>query len=151
MTEPENTIYPIRTVFPRGGMQVVTFAKWEQRLVIAHGSPKNIKGIADLARKEIRIVSRGVGAGTGRYSTDTFPLQVLANKGPSAMTRSRMGHLAAALAVSTGQADCCVATRAAAKTFGIFFRPLATERYDLVFPRRNRSILRRKTGRYGRL
>jgi putative molybdopterin biosynthesis protein len=42
------------------------------------------------------------------------------------------GHLPAALAVSLGEADCCIATRSAAQAFGLGFLPLATERYDLV-------------------
>ena len=32
-------------------------------------------------------------------------------------------------------ADCCVATRSAARAFGLDFVPLATERYDLVIRR----------------
>jgi molybdate-binding protein len=66
--------------------------------------------------------------------------------------------LPAALAVSLNEADCCVATRSAARAFGLGFIPLATERYDLVVRRQlarlpavqalfdvlNRAVLRRK-------
>ena len=45
------------------------------------------------------------------------------------------GHLPAALSVSLGEADCCVATRSAARAFGLGFIPLSTERYDLVIRR----------------
>jgi len=34
--------------------------------------------------------------------------------------------------VGTGEADCCLATRAAARVFGLDFVPRASERYDLV-------------------
>jgi molybdate-binding protein len=68
------------------------------------------------------------------------------------------GHLPAALAVSLGEADCCIATRSAARAFGLSFVPLATERYDLVIRRQfaklpavetlldvlNRASIRRK-------
>jgi len=47
------------------------------------------------------------------------------------------GHLAAAWQVRTGAADCCVATRAAARLLGLDFLPLASERYDLVIRRRH--------------
>ena len=47
------------------------------------------------------------------------------------------GHLPAALAVSLGEADCCVATRSAAQAFGLNFIPLSTERYDLIIHRRH--------------
>src|SRR5207253_8963090 len=45
------------------------------------------------------------------------------------------GHLPAALAVSLKEADCSIATRSAARAFGLSFIPLATERYDLVVRR----------------
>jgi molybdate-binding protein len=60
--------------------------------------------------------------------------------------------------VSAGEADCCIATRFAARAFGLSFVPLATERYDLVIRRHdvrlpavealidalNRSAIRRR-------
>jgi molybdate-binding protein len=42
------------------------------------------------------------------------------------------GHLAAAYAVASEEADCCLATRSAAQTFGLDFVALRFERYDLV-------------------
>jgi len=42
------------------------------------------------------------------------------------------GHLPAAWRVQTGEADCCIATRAAARLFGLGFLPLVSERYDLA-------------------
>ena len=44
------------------------------------------------------------------------------------------GHVFAAWHVHTSRADCCVATRAAARVFGLDFIPLVGERYDLVIP-----------------
>ena len=46
------------------------------------------------------------------------------------------GHIPAAWHIYSGKADSCVATRAAAPVFGLDFLPLASERYDLVIPRR---------------
>ena len=43
-----------------------------------------------------------------------------------------MGHLAAAYAVSSGDADCCLATPSAARAFGLDFIPVHRERFDLV-------------------
>ena len=34
----------------------------------------------------------------------------------------------------SGKVDCCIATRGAARVFGLHFIPLAVERYDLVIP-----------------
>jgi molybdate-binding protein len=72
--------------------------------------------------------------------------------------REAGGHLAASQAVSSGEADCCLATRSAAKAFGLDFIPLAVERYDLITLKKfanlpgiegmldvlNRAALRRK-------
>ncbi len=40
----------------------------------------------------------------------------------------------AAWHVYSGKADCCIATRAAARVFGLHFLPLSCESYDLVIP-----------------
>ncbi len=49
--------------------------------------------------------------------------------------REAPGHLAAAGQVKIGAADCCIATEAAARVFGLTFVPLETARYDLVIRR----------------
>ena len=54
----------VERLFPRGSVKVVTFAIWEQGLVVEAGNPKNIRGVADLARKDVRIVNREKGAGS---------------------------------------------------------------------------------------
>ena len=46
------------------------------------------------------------------------------------------GHLAAAYGVVSQEADVCLATRSAARAFGLGFIPLHSERYDLVMRRR---------------
>ena len=43
-----------------------------------------------------------------------------------------LGHLPAAWHVLAGKADCCIATKAAARAFGLDFISLLTERYDFV-------------------
>ena len=63
---------------------------------------------------------------------------VLLRPHPEAKSRYQVayGHLAAAYAVLTENADCCLATRSAAQTFGLGFVPLRSERYDLVMRKR---------------
>ena len=50
------------------------------------------------------------------------------------------GHLPAAWQVRTGAADCCIATGAAARLFGLAFIPLVSERYDLAMRRRHLDL-----------
>ena len=47
------------------------------------------------------------------------------------------GHLPAAWQVRSGDADGCIATRAAARAFGLDFIPLVSERYDLAIRRQH--------------
>ncbi|HEV2202464.1 MAG TPA: substrate-binding domain-containing protein [Bryobacteraceae bacterium] len=125
----------VRKLFPRGGVRVVTFAIWEQGLVFAPGNPKNIRSVADLAREDIRIVNRETGAGSRDLLDRELHRAGTTAKHVLGYERVAHGHLPAALAVSLGEADCCIATRSAAQAFGLGFVPLATERYDLVIRR----------------
>ncbi len=45
---------------------VVTFAHWEEGLILRQGNPKKIRGVADLARSGVRIVNREIGSGARR-------------------------------------------------------------------------------------
>lgn len=154
----EYNVAAVKALFPRGGMQVVTFAIWEQGLVVARGNPKSIRSAADLARPNISIVNRESGAGSRQLLDEQLAAQGVNSSVVHGYRRIAHGHLPAAMAVAHGEADCCLATRAAARAFGLDFLPLATERYDLVFHRKaaelpavqsllqslNRSALRRR-------
>jgi molybdate-binding protein/DNA-binding XRE family transcriptional regulator len=122
----------VRKLFPRGGVKVVTFAIWEQGLVFAAGNPKGLHSVADLAREDVRIVNRESGAGSRDLLDSELHRAGVASKNVRGYDRIVHGHLPAALTVSLGEADCCVATRSAAQAFGLGFLALATERYDLV-------------------
>jgi len=123
----------IRRLFKQGLVKVVTFAIWEQGLVVQNGNPKSIRNAADLARKDLRIVNREKGAGSRELLDNKLKEAGVLSEQVNGYDRIAPGHLAAALAVSQGEVDCCVATRSAARAFGLGFLPLATERYDLVF------------------
>jgi putative molybdopterin biosynthesis protein len=125
----------IRRLFPKGGVKVVTFAIWEQGLVFAAGNPKGIQGAGDLGRPGIRVINREKGAGSRELLDRELQRAGVAGESVKGYERIAAGHLPAALAVSLGEADCCIATRSAAQAFGLGFVPLATERYDLVIRR----------------
>jgi molybdate-binding protein/DNA-binding XRE family transcriptional regulator len=125
----------LRRQFPDEDFAVITFAEWEEGFVTAAGNPKGISRAEHLANRRIRFVNRESGSGS-RSLLD----RLLGDAGVPA-TRVRgyasavYGHLAAAHSVLTGTADCCVATRSAARTFGLNFVPLRRERYDLILRR----------------
>jgi molybdate-binding protein/DNA-binding XRE family transcriptional regulator len=121
---------------PRNSMAVISFAVWEEGIVTAAGNPKGISDVSDLGRKDVTIVNRETGSGC-RALLDSELARVRVS--PSIVQgydRMASGHLAAAWQVRAGAADCCIATRAAARLFGLGFIPLTNERYDLVVRRK---------------
>ncbi|HLN02908.1 MAG TPA: substrate-binding domain-containing protein [Bryobacteraceae bacterium] len=128
----ESNLPHVRKLFPRGTVSVITFAMWEEGIVVAKGNPKSIREIGDFARKGVTLVNREAGSGS-RILLDSslkrlgIPIAKVTGYGQIAY-----GHLPAAWQVRVGQADGCVATRAAARIFGLDFVPLIGERYDLV-------------------
>jgi putative molybdopterin biosynthesis protein len=130
----------IRREFPGEDFAVITFARWEEGLVVASGNPKKIKKVEDLARKNVSFVNRESGSGS-RALLD----QLLAKAGIDVQIiqgydHVAYGHLAAAYCVVSREADACLATRSAAKTFDLDFIPLHSERYDLVMRRRTAEL-----------
>ncbi len=128
----ESNLTAVKKQFPRGSAVVVNLATWEQGIVVAKRNPKSIRGVEDLARRGVRLINREPGAGS-RALLDA----ALARLG---ITRGQVegygtiahGHLPAAWQIRMGNADACIATRAAARVLGLDFIPLVHERYDLV-------------------
>ena len=114
------------------GAATFAFAVWEQGLVVAHGNPKSIRGVADLANRGVSFVNREPGAGSRQLFDRELHSAGIAASHIKGYADCAYGHLPAAWRVYAGLADCCVATRAAARAFGLDFLPLTSERYDFV-------------------
>jgi len=136
----ESNVSSVKKLFPRGGCAIVSVALWEEGLVVARGNPKRIRGVEDLARRGIRLVNRERGSGS-RLLLDArlrdagiHPAHIhgYASVAP--------GHLPAAWQVRSGNADCCVATRASARVLGLDFIPWISERYDLVLRKHSLAL-----------
>jgi molybdate-binding protein/DNA-binding XRE family transcriptional regulator len=130
----------IRKEFPDEDVRVVTFARWEEGLVLAPGNPKRIRSMDGVAARDVRFVNREPGSGS-RALLD----QLLRNSGIGVheihgYDRIAYGHLAAAWLVASNEADACLATRSAARSFGLDFVPLHTERYDLVMRKQTADL-----------
>ncbi len=119
------------------GFSVVTFALWQEGFVVRRGNPRSIRRVEDLANPHVEFVNREEGSGSRRLFD-----RMLAEAGMSAIkvkgSRNVVpGHLAAAWAVASGAADCCIAAGSAARRFGLDFVPVASERFELVFHKRD--------------
>ena len=120
---------------------VVTFAHWEEGLIVRRGNPKKIRGVADLARPAVKIVNRENGSGARRLldrELESCGIQAAKVKGYGDEVLS---HFEIASQVKAGLADAGIGVRAAATICGLDFIPLQRERYDLVIPKMHYETL----------
>jgi len=118
------------------GLKVSVFhlALRDQGLILAKGNPKGIKGLEDLTGKGITFVNRQAGSGT-RVLFD-YRLGKLGIE-PESITgydHEEFTHMAVAVDVLSGAADCGVGIYAAARALELDFIPLEKEQYDLIIP-----------------
>ena len=125
----------IRRQFPNRDMAVVTFARWEEGFIVSRGNPKHIRKVEDLFRRNVTLMNREPGSGSRALLDSLIRGANLSSKSLRGFNRVAYGHLSAAHSVLTGEADCCIATRSAAQTFGLDFIPLRSEQYDFVLHR----------------
>jgi putative molybdopterin biosynthesis protein len=101
---------------------------------VAKGNAKGIKGLEDLAREDISFVNRQAGSGT-RVLLDC-KLKQLGIKSESirGYNHEEFTHMAVAVDVLSGAADCGMGICAAAKALDLDFIPVEREQYDLITP-----------------
>jgi molybdate-binding protein len=114
---------------------VVTFAHWEQGLIVRKGNPKKIRGIADLGRRDVTIVNRESGSGARCLLDEQLPASGMQSVHVKGYGEEVFSHMEVASRVKTGTADAGIGVRVAASIFGIDFIPLRRERYDLIIPK----------------
>ncbi len=120
---------------------IVHFSFREQGLIVQKGNPKGIRGIKDLARKDVVFVNRQRGSGT-RVILDYLlekngvnPIDV------NGYDHEEYTHLAVANNVKLGGADCGMGIRYVADLLGLDFILQKKEQYDVVILK---SELKRK-------
>ena len=112
---------------------VLNLVSREQGLIVPKGNPKKLRGLGDLAGKDLSFVNRQPGAGT-RILLD-YKLAKLGIK-PDAIQgyeHEAVTHMAVAVAVASGLADTGLGVKSAAKALGLDFIPVEHEDYDLIF------------------
>jgi putative molybdopterin biosynthesis protein len=113
---------------------VVTFANWEEGLIVKAGSRKAITGVADLARKDVRMVNREEGSGARQLLDRRLAKEGISRRDVKGYDRVVPSHLEVARLVAEGVVDAGLGVRSAATLLGLKFIPLQEERYDLVIP-----------------
>ncbi|MBR0858984.1 helix-turn-helix transcriptional regulator [Bradyrhizobium liaoningense] len=119
---------------------LIAFVRREQGLVVPQGNPKRLRGLSDVLALGARMAMRQQGTGAqmlldGLLKGAGASARDLRRMEPPALTGPDLAEL-----VRAGQADCGVATRAAARSAGLDFVPLVWENFDLAM--RQRSYFR---------
>ena len=118
------------------GMKVSVFhlVQRDQGLIVPKKNPKGIKDIKDLTREDIVFINRQAGSGTRilfDYRLDRSGIDPASIKG---YDREEFTHMAVAVDVLSGAADCGMGIFAAAKALDLGFIPMEREQYDLIIP-----------------
>ncbi|MCZ2156905.1 MAG: helix-turn-helix domain-containing protein [Bryobacterales bacterium] len=121
---------------PNEDLTIVTFARWEEGLVVAPGNPKHIRKLEHLVQNSVRFVNRESGSGSRSLLDKLLASSGIESSRIRGYDRAAYGHLSAAYQIVLQDADACLAVRSAANAFGLDFVPLQSERYDLVMRRR---------------
>lgn len=118
------------------GMQVNIFhlVLRDQGLIVRKGNPKEIHGLEDLSRGDVLFVNRQAGSGT-RVLLDYKLAQLdLENSSVRGYDHEEFTHMAVAVDVLSGAADCAMGIFAAARALDLDFIPVEREQYDLIIP-----------------
>ncbi|WP_374686062.1 molybdopterin biosynthesis protein [Promineifilum sp.] len=128
-----NTSY-VQRYLPGQSVKLVMLVGREQGWMVPPGNPKGLRGWADAARADVRLVNRQRGAGTRvllDYELSRLGIEPAAVRG---YEREEYTHLAVAAAVASGAADAGLGIQAAARALKLDFVPLAHEPYELIIP-----------------
>jgi molybdate-binding protein/DNA-binding XRE family transcriptional regulator len=125
---------PARERLERGGAEVVGFASWREGLVLRPDLAGEISGLADIAKRRMRLANREEGSEARRVlDREAARLGIAVGSMPGYDSRAA-GHLQVTAAIAAGLADAGVASEPAALAYRLAFLPLAAERFDLVIP-----------------
>ena len=100
-----------------------------QGLFIAKGNPKNIQGLADLQRADVRFINRQTGSGTKMLLELLLAKADIEPKNIADYENAEFTHSAIAAYVASKMADIGFGVETAAKRFDLDFIPLASENY----------------------
>jgi putative molybdopterin biosynthesis protein len=135
LRDPKSGEYNLKSVRDTIGsrrLAIVNFARWELGLAVTGRNPMNLRGFADLARPQLRIVNREAGSGARLVLDEALKELGIRAQQIKGYRRELLGHLEIAEAIAAGQADAGVTIRVAAEAYKLGFIPCREERYDLV-------------------
>lgn len=130
---PEEEDWNLKTVAASGlaGSVLISWAGRSQGLILRRADVPAINGLADLVGRRIALRQRGAGSRALFDKLAASAGLVVPEDAPTVRTETE-----AAEAVANGDADAALGLKAATGAFGLMFKELATERFDLLIDRR---------------
>jgi putative molybdopterin biosynthesis protein len=131
--DEDQVLQKVREELPGGG-RMLTFARWEQGLMLGTGNPHGIVQLEDLTRPGLRLLNREPGSGCRVLLDRELERRGLAPDAIAGYEHTAPGHWPTAQAIACGAADVGLGLRAVAEASGLDFLTLAEVRCDLVVP-----------------
>ena len=115
-------------------VRLVHLAMRDQGFLVPAGNPRGVRGVRDLTEKGLVFINRQSGSGT-RVLLDYRLEREGVNPGDIlGYENEEYTHMAVAVAVQSGAADCGLGILSAARALNLDFVPVVTEQYDLIIP-----------------
>ena len=124
----------IKHFFPDQTIKVISLAHRVQGIITAAGNPKQISGMEDLARDDIKFVNRNQGSGTRIWFDNKIDELGLNPEVINGYTQELNSHTAITREIKLGSADMGIGLIAAAVKEDLDFISLFEEQFDLVVP-----------------
>lgn len=124
----------IQRLLPGRKIGLLTLAYRRLGLIISKNNPKQICGLNDLHRPDLRFKNRQPGAGTRVWLDIQLNRMSLASDKINGYADCALTHSEAASSVAAGQIDLTLGIESAAFAYNLDFIPLTTERYEFAIP-----------------
>ena len=111
------------------GARLVLLATRRLGLMTAHGNPRNVQELADLARGDLRFVNRQPTSGTRLLIDLLLRQEKVDPRKVRGYDTHEFTHAAVAAYIASGMADAGFGVETPAQRFGLHFIPLVSERY----------------------
>ena len=131
----ESNLPFLRRALKSSNYEVVTFATWEEGLLVRAGNPKSIRAIHDVVDPGVTLVNREEGTGARLLLDQRLHAAGINSDQVKGYSTIGASHFEIARAIASRQADVGVGIRSAAQLFELDFIPLQAARYDLVVPK----------------
>jgi len=131
----ESNLPFLRRALKSSNYEIVTFATWEEGLLVRGGNPKSIRAIEDIVHPDVTLVNREEGAGARLLLDQRLHAAAINSDQVKGYGTIVASHFEIARAIANRQADVGIGIRSAAQLFELDFVPLQAARYDLVVPK----------------